>query len=54
MDKQTRKHHVEELNAELDRLRTENAALRKGALAGIRLKVSDRGAVWSTAWGASP
>jgi len=30
----------EELKAELDRLRNENAALKKGASAGIRMKVS--------------
>jgi hypothetical protein len=34
-----------ELNAELDRLRNENAALKKGASSGIRLKVSEKGAV---------
>jgi hypothetical protein len=34
-----------ELNAELDRLRNENAALKKGASSGIRLKVSENGAV---------
>jgi hypothetical protein len=33
------------LKAELERLRKENAALKKGATAGIRLKVSDKGAV---------
>jgi hypothetical protein len=36
---------AEELKAELDRLRTENAALKKGASSGIRLKVSEKGAV---------
>jgi hypothetical protein len=35
----------EELKAELNRLRTENAALKKGASSGIRLKVSEKGAV---------
>jgi hypothetical protein len=35
----------EELKAELERLRSENAALKKGATAGIRMKVSDKGAV---------
>ena len=35
----------EDLKAELDRLRTENAALKKGAPPGIRLKVSEKGAV---------
>jgi hypothetical protein len=31
--------------AELERLRNENAALKKGASSGIRLKVSEKGAV---------
>jgi hypothetical protein len=35
----------DEMKAELDRLRSENAALKKGASAGIRMKVSDKGAV---------
>jgi hypothetical protein len=35
----------EELKAELERLRQENAALKKGAGAGIRMKVSEKGAV---------
>jgi hypothetical protein len=35
----------EELKAELERLRQENAALKKGAAAGIRMKVSEKGAV---------
>jgi hypothetical protein len=35
----------EELKTELDRLRSENAALKKGASSGIRLKVSEKGAV---------
>ena len=35
----------EELKAELERLRQENAALRKGAASGLRLKVSEKGAV---------
>jgi len=35
----------EELKAELDRLRSENAALKKGAGMGLRLKVSEKGAV---------
>jgi hypothetical protein len=35
----------EELKAELERLRSENAALKKGATAGIRMKVSEKGAV---------
>jgi hypothetical protein len=33
------------LKAELERLRNENAALKKGASVGIRMKVSDKGAV---------
>ena len=35
----------EELKTELDRLRNENAALKKGASTGIRMKVSEKGAV---------
>ena len=33
------------MKAELDRLRNENAALKKGTSTGIRLKVSEKGAV---------
>ena len=35
----------EDLKAELERLRKENAALKKGASSGIRMKVSEKGAV---------
>ena len=35
----------EELKAEIERLRDENAALKKGATSGIRMKVSEKGAV---------
>ena len=35
----------EDLKAELERLRQENAALKKGASSGIRMKVSEKGAV---------
>ena len=35
----------EDLKAELERLRNENAALKKGAAAGITMKVSEKGAV---------
>jgi hypothetical protein len=35
----------EELKTELERLRNENAALKKGASLSIRLKVSEKGAV---------
>ena len=35
----------EEIKAELERRRQENAALKKGATAGIRMKVSEKGAV---------
>ena len=35
----------EDLKAELERLHTENAALKKGAPSGIRLKVSEKGAI---------
>ena len=33
------------MNAELERLRRENEALKKGASEGIRMKVSDKGGV---------
>ena len=35
----------EDLKAELERLRSENAALKKGASSGIRMKVSEKGAL---------
>ena len=35
----------EELKAELDRLRNENEALKRVASTGIRMKVSEKGAV---------
>ena len=35
----------EDLKAELDRLRNENAALKKGLASGLRMKVSEKGAV---------
>jgi hypothetical protein len=35
----------EEMKAELERLRSENAALKKGATTGIRMKVSEKGAL---------
>ena len=35
----------EDMKAELDRLRNENAALKKGALSSLRLKVSEKGAL---------
>ena len=35
----------EDLKAELERLRNENASLKKGAASGIRMKVSEKGAV---------
>ena len=35
----------DEMKAELERLRSENAALKKGAFPGTRMKVSDKGAV---------
>jgi hypothetical protein len=35
----------EELKAELERLRKENEALKKGASSGIRMKVSEKGAI---------
>jgi hypothetical protein len=33
----------EDIKAELERLRSENAALKKGASDGIRVKVSEKG-----------
>lgn len=35
----------EELKAELERLRSENAALKKGASTGITMKMSEKGAL---------
>ena len=35
----------DDLKAELERLRTENAALKKGAATGVTMKVSEKGAV---------
>ncbi len=35
----------DDMKAELERLRKENAALKKGASDGIRMKVSEKGAV---------
>jgi len=35
----------EDLKAELERLRGENAALKKGASTSVRMKVSEKGAV---------
>ena len=35
----------EELKTELERLRSENAALKKGAATGVRMKVSEKGAL---------
>ena len=35
----------EDLKSELERLRNENAVLRKGASTGVRMKVSEKGAV---------
>jgi hypothetical protein len=34
-----------DLNEELERLRQENAALKKGASSSVRMKVSEKGAV---------
>jgi len=36
---------AEEMKAELERLRSENASLKKGAATGITMKVSEKGAV---------
>ena len=42
----------ETLKAELERLRAENAALKKGASSSIRMKVSEKEQCRYTAWGA--
>jgi hypothetical protein len=42
----------EELKAELERLRNENAALKKGASSGIRMKVSEKGSALDLRHGA--
>jgi hypothetical protein len=44
----------EELKAELERLRKENEALKKGVSSSIRMKVSEREQSRSTAWDAFP
>jgi len=35
----------DDLQAELERLRSENAALKKGAASGVTMKVSEKGAL---------
>ena len=35
----------DDLKAQIERLRAENAALKKGASSGIRMKVSEKGAL---------
>jgi hypothetical protein len=35
----------EDLKSELERLRTENAALKRGATSGVRMKVGEKGGV---------
>ena len=43
----------EDLKTELERLRNENAALKKGATSSVRMKVSEKGAVsMEWVWGA--
>jgi hypothetical protein len=44
----------DDLRAELERLRNENAALRRESAAGIRLKVSEKGAVSAYGLGRFP
>jgi hypothetical protein len=44
----------EELRTELERLRSENAALKRGASSSIRLKVSEKGAVSAYGLGRFP
>ncbi len=44
----------EAMKAELERLRNENAAFKKGAAAGISMKVSEKGAVFIYGMGRFP
>ena len=44
----------EDVKAELERLRKENAALKKGASTGIRMKVSEKGAISTYGMGRFP
>lgn len=45
----------DDLKAELERLRNENAALKKGTSSGMRMKVSEKGELSrSTEWGVFP
>ena len=44
----------EDLKAELERIRNENEALKKGASTGIRMKVSEKGALSIYGMGAFP
>ena len=44
----------EDLKDELERLRKENAVLKKGASSGIRMKVSEKEQSRSTGWDAFP
>ena len=43
----------EEMKAELERLRSEHAALKKGTPSGVRMKVSEREQSRSTEWALS-
>jgi hypothetical protein len=45
LDRPGRAMSDEDLKAELERLRNENAALKKGATSSVRMKVSEKGAV---------
>jgi hypothetical protein len=44
----------EDLKAEIERLRNENAALKKETSAGVRLKVTRKAGSRFTAWAAFP
>jgi len=44
----------EELKTELERLRNENSALKKGAPSGVRMKVSEKGVVSIYGMGRTP
>ncbi len=41
----------DDLKAELERLRNENAALKKGAATGVTMKVSEKARSRSMGWG---
>ena len=52
LDRPGRAMSDEDLKAELERLRNENAVLKKGATSSVRMKVSEREQSRSMVWGA--